>query len=48
MKKATDEWSINCIDKLKIEELVNLIETSYLIKINSLLNLWCAKMVAFL
>ena len=45
MKKATDEWPIICIDKLKVEELVNLTEASYLIKINSLLNLWCAKMV---
>ena len=39
MKKATDEWPIICIDKLKVEELVNLTEASYLIKINSLLNL---------
>jgi hypothetical protein len=46
MKKATDEWSANFIDKLTVEELVNLTTTSYLMKINSLLNLCCAKMVA--
>ena len=45
MKKATDEWSANFIDKLTVEELVNLTTTSYLMKINSLLNLCCAKMV---
>ena len=45
MKKATDEWSANFIDKLTVEELVNLTTTSNIMKINSLLNLCCAKMV---
>ena len=45
IKKATDEWSANFIDKLTVEELVNLTITANLMKINSLLNLCCAKMV---
>ena len=46
MKNNTDEWSAQFVDKLTIKELANLISASYLIQINSLLNLCCAKLVS--
>lgn len=46
MKKITDEWSADFVDKLTIEELVNITAASDYLQINSLLNLCCAKMVA--
>ena len=46
MKKITDEYSADFVDKLKIEELVDMISAAHYMKINSLLNLCCAKMVA--
>ena len=45
MKKITDEWSADFVDKLTIEELVNLTEASNTFIIESLLNLCCAKLV---
>jgi alkylhydroperoxidase/carboxymuconolactone decarboxylase family protein YurZ len=46
MKKITDEWSAQFIDKLTIEELVNLTAAAHYIQSECLLNLCCAKMVA--
>jgi len=46
MKKITDEWSAVFIDKLTVEELVNLTAASHYFQINCLLNLCCAKMVS--
>ena len=46
MKKITDEFSADFVDKLKIEELVDIIHASHYLKINSLVNLCCAKIVS--
>jgi len=46
MKKITDEYSADFVDKLKIEELVDMISAAHYMKINCLLNLCCAKMVS--
>ena len=46
MKKITDEWSADFVDKLNVNELTNIIAASHYIQINSLLNLCCAKMVS--
>ena len=46
MKKITDEYSANFVDKLNIEELVDMISAAHYMKINCLLNLCCAKMVS--
>ena len=46
MKKITDEFSADFVDKLKIEELVDIISASHYLKINSLVNLCCAKIVS--
>ena len=46
MKKITDEYSADFVDKLKIEEIVDLISAAHYLKINSLLNLCCAKIVS--
>ena len=46
MKKITDEYSAEFVDKLNIEEIVDLISASHYLKINSLLNLCCAKIVS--
>ena len=46
MKKITDEYSADFVDKLKIEELIDMISAAHYMKINCLLNLCCAKMVS--
>ena len=46
MKKITDEWSADFVDKLSIKELANVTSASHYIKSNNLLNLCCAKMVS--
>ena len=46
MKKITDEYSADFVDKLNIDELVDMISAAHYMKINSLLNLCCAKMVS--
>ena len=46
MKKITDEWSAEFIDKLSIEEIVNLTASAHYFKIDCLLNLCCAKIVS--
>ena len=46
MKNLTDEWSANFIDKMTMEELVNLTVASNYMGINSLLDLCCAKVAS--
>ena len=46
MKNLTDEWSANFIDKMTMEELVNLTVASNYMGINSLLDLCCAKIAS--
>lgn len=48
MKKITDDWSADFVNKLRIEELVNIIAASHYLQINCLLNLCCAKMVSLI
>ena len=43
LKNVTDEWSANFIDKLLLEDLLNLTVASNFMGINSLLDLCCAK-----
>ena len=43
LKNVTDEWSANFIDKLLLDDLVNLTVASNFMGINSLLDLCCAK-----
>ncbi len=43
LKNITDEWSANFIDKLLLEDLINLTVASNFMGINSLLDLCCAK-----
>ena len=46
MKNLTDEWSTNFIDKMSMEELVNLTVAANYMGINSLLDLCCAKVAS--
>ena len=46
MKKITDAWSAEFIDKLSIEDLVNLTTSANYLGINSLLDLCCAKVAS--
>ena len=46
MKNLTDEWSANFIDKMPIEDIVNLSVAANYLSINSLLDLCCAKMAS--
>ena len=46
MKKITDAYSADFVDKLTIEELVDIISAAHYMKIYPLLDLCCAKMVA--
>ena len=46
MKNLTDEWSTNYIDKMSMEELVNLTVAANYMGINSLLDLCCAKVAS--
>ena len=43
MKSLTDEWSAGFVDKMSMEELVNLTVAANYMGINSLLDLCCAK-----
>ena len=47
MKNLTDEWSANFVDKMTIEELVNLTVAANYMGINSLLDLCCAKVASY-
>ena len=46
MKNLTDEWSANFVDKLTMEELVNLTVAANHMGINCLLDLCCAKIAS--
>ena len=46
MKNVTDPWSANFVDKLSIEELVNLTVAANFMGINSLLDLCSAKIAS--
>ena len=46
MKNLTDAWSANFIDKLTMDELVNLTVVANLMGINCLLDLCCAKIAS--
>ena len=46
MKKLTDEWSASFVDKMSMEELVNLTVAANYMGINSLLDLCCAKVAS--
>ena len=46
MKNVTDVWSANFIDKLSMEELVNLTVAANFMGINCLLDLCCAKIAS--
>ena len=43
MKSITDEWSFEFIDKMSLEEIVNLTVAANYLGINCLLDLCCAK-----
>ena len=43
MKKLADEWSADFVDKMPLDELVNLTVAANYMGINSLLDLCCAK-----
>ena len=46
MKSLTDEWSANFVDKMPLEDLVNLTVAANYMGINSLLDLCCAKVAS--
>ena len=46
MKSLTDEWSACFVDKMSMEELVNLTVAANYMGINSLLDLCCAKVAS--
>ena len=46
MKKITDEWSADFIDKMPLDDLINLTTTANYMGINSLLDLCCAKIAS--
>ena len=43
MKGAIDEWSVNFVDKITLDDLVNLTIAANYLGINSLIDLCCAK-----
>ena len=46
MKNLTDEWSANFVDKMPLEDLVNLTVAANYMGISSLLDLCCAKIAS--
>ncbi len=46
MKNITDEWSASFVDKIPLEDLVNLTVAANYMGINSLLDLCCAKIAS--
>ena len=46
MKNVTDEWSASFIDKMLLDDLVNLTVAANYMGINSLLDLCCAKLAS--
>ena len=46
MKNLTDEWSAGFVDKISLEDLINLTVAANYMGINSLLDLCCAKVAS--
>ena len=46
MKNLTDEWSAGFVDKISLEDLINLTVAANYMGINSLLDLCCAKIAS--
>ena len=46
MKSLTDEWSAGFVDKISLEDLINLTVAANYMGINSLLDLCCAKIAS--
>ena len=44
MKNATDEWSANFVDKIPLDDLINLTTAASFMEISSLIDLCCAKL----
>ena len=44
MKDATDEWSANYVDKIPLEDLIDLTTASSYMEISTLIDLCCAKL----
>ena len=44
MKNATDEWSANFVDKIPLDDLINLTTASSYMEISPLIDLCCAKL----
>ena len=44
MKNATDEWSANFVDKIPLEDLINLTTAASYMEISTLIDLCCAKL----
>ena len=44
LKNATDEWSANFVDKIPLEDLINLTTSASYMEISSLIDLCCAKL----
>ena len=43
MKNATDEWSSNFVDKIPLDDLINLTTAASYMEISTLIDLCCAK-----
>ena len=46
LKSVTDEWSFNYVDKISLEDLVNITVAANFMGIQSLLDLCCAKLAS--
>ena len=44
MKNATDEWSANFVDKIPLDDLINLTTAASYMEISTLIDLCCAKL----
>ena len=44
MKKATDEWSANFVDKIPLDDLISLTTSASYMEISTLIDLCCAKL----
>ena len=44
MKNATDEWSANFVDKIPLDDLINLTTAASYMEISTLVDLCCAKL----
>ena len=46
LKTVTDEWSANFVDKMILDDLINVTVGAYVMEITQLYNLCCAKLAA--